>query len=57
MIAFAASRGQKIASRFKLLEGLAQVDDVDAITGIKDELLHLRVPPFGLVSKMDARLQ
>jgi hypothetical protein len=37
-----------------LVERLAQVDDVDPITGIEDERLHLGVPPFGLVSEMDA---
>ena len=49
--------GEEIASRFQLAEGLAEVDDVDAIAGIEDERLHLGIPTLGLVSEMNARFQ
>lgn len=34
---------------------LLKVDDVDAVTFAKEELLHLWVPPIRLVSEMDTR--
>src|SRR5205807_3538924 len=40
-----------------VVEGLAQVDDVDPVALGEDEALHLRVPPPGLVSEVDAALQ
>ena len=48
---------QKLASRFQLSERLAQVDDVNAVAGVEDELLHLGVPTLGLVSEMNAGFQ
>jgi hypothetical protein len=53
-----ADRGrQEVAGGFKLSEGFAEVDNVDAIAGIEDERLHLGIPPFGLVSEVDASIQ
>jgi hypothetical protein len=48
---------EKIASGLKLGRGFAQVDDVNPVAGIEDELLHLGVPTFGLVAKMDTGFQ
>ena len=41
----------------KLLDGLLQVDDVDAVSLREDVLLHLGVPASGVVSEMDAGFQ
>jgi len=54
---FADGVGKKVTGRLQLIKGLAEVDDVDAVTRVKDEWLHLGVPPFGLVSEMDAGIQ
>ena len=40
-----------------VLQGLLQVDDVDAVAFGEDEPLHLRVPAPGLVSEMDTSVQ
>src|SRR5207245_4593122 len=48
---------KKTTSGFELTEGLAQVDDVNAVPGIEDEFLHLGVPPFGLMSEVDPCFQ
>ena len=45
------------AGGVELGEGLAQVNDVDSVPGIEDEFLHLGVPPFGLMTEVDARFQ
>jgi hypothetical protein len=37
-----------------LRERLAEVDDVNAVTRIEDEGLHLGVPTLRLMSEMDA---
>jgi len=55
--AFAHRGAQKITRGFQLIDGLAQINDVDSVAGIKDERLHLGVPPFGLVSKMHPGVQ
>ena len=39
------------------LEGLREVDDVDAPALGEDEAAHLRVPAAGLVTEVDAGLQ
>ena len=39
------------------LDGLRQVDDVDAVALGEDEALHLGVPASGLVAEMDTALQ
>ncbi len=39
------------------LEGLDEVEDVDAPTLAVDEPLHLRVPTTGLVAKMHASVE
>jgi hypothetical protein len=48
---------REIAGGFQLGERLAEVDDMNAVAGIEDERLHLGVPAFRLVSKMDAGIQ
>ena len=55
--AFGDGLGREIAGRFQLRQRLAQVDDVNAVAGIEDELLHLGVPTFGLVSEMNTCFQ
>src|SRR5262249_53769132 len=39
------------------LDGLAQVDDVDAVPFAEDVLLHLRIPAFRLVAEVHSGLQ
>jgi hypothetical protein len=39
------------------LDRLLQVDDVDAVAGSEDVLLHLGVPPAGLMAEVDARFE
>src|SRR5262249_56230205 len=41
----------------ELLEGLLQVDDVDPVALAEDVLLHLRVPPLGLMAEVHSGLQ
>ena len=41
----------------ELLDGLAEVDDVDGVALLENEGLHLRVPALGLVAKVDAGLE
>jgi len=41
----------------ELLEGLLQIDDVDAVALTEDVLLHLRVPALGLVAEVHPGLQ
>ena len=48
---------EEIAGGFQLGERFAQVNDVDAVAGVEDERLHLRVPALGLMSEMDAGVQ
>ena len=55
--ALADRRGQEVAGCLQLVERAAEVDDMNAIAGIEDEGFHLGIPPFGLVPKMDARIQ
>jgi hypothetical protein len=42
------------ASPLEELDGLAEVDDEDAVTGAVDVGLHLGVPALGLVAKVGA---
>lgn len=39
------------------VQGLSEIDDVDAVTFREDESLHLRVPTACLVSEVDTRLK
>ena len=39
------------------LDGLTEVDNVDAVTLLKDVRLHLRIPAAGLVAEVDARFE
>src|SRR5208282_2330042 len=41
----------------KHLHGLLKIDNVNAVAGAKDVLLHLRVPAAGLMAEMNAGLQ
>ena len=47
----------EVVRLLELLDGLLQVDDVDAVSFREDVLRHLRVPSSGLVAEVDARLQ
>ena len=42
---------------FELLDGVFEVNDVDAIARFEDEGLHLGVPTLGAVTEMDACVQ
>ena len=55
--ALAHRPSEKIAGGFQLGEGFAEVNDMNPVARFKDELLHLGIPSFGLVSEMDARVQ
>jgi hypothetical protein len=57
LAAFADGVREKVAGCLQLIERLAQINDVDAIASVEDERLHLGVPPFGLVSEMDSRIE
>src|SRR5947207_2526757 len=48
---------QEIERIVQAAYGLGEVDDVDPVALGEDVLAHLRVPPAGLVSEMDARLE
>ena len=48
---------EKSAGDFDLGEGLVEVDDVNAVAGGENELLHLGVPPLGLVTEMNPGFQ
>src|SRR5262249_30684918 len=49
--------GEKVASGLQLSEGFAEINNVNPVAGFKDEWLHLGIPTFGLMTKMDARVQ
>ena len=53
-LAFGRQLTDEILRLLEQLDGLAQVDDVDAGTLAKDERLHLGVPALGLVAEVDA---
>jgi hypothetical protein len=57
LAALATGGREKITGRLQLRERFAQVDDVNPVTRLEDELLHLGIPALGLVPKMDTRLQ
>ncbi len=48
--------GDEPAGLFQAVDGLLEVDDVDAVAFREDELAHLRVPAPGLVAEVDAGL-
>src|SRR5258705_113611 len=43
--------------QLELVEGLVEVDDVDAVALREDETAHLRVRAAGLVREMDSRFE
>ncbi len=47
----------KTLGKAQLIEGFSKIDDIDAIAIAKDVRGHLRVPTFGLVTKMQTCLQ
>ncbi len=57
LAALAHGFSQENTGRIQLAKGFAQIDDVNAVAGVEDEGLHLRVPPFGLMSKMNPGIQ
>jgi hypothetical protein len=44
----------EITRSFELIQRFAQVNDMDAIASVEDEGLHLGIPTFRLVTKMNA---
>jgi len=56
-----AAFGDRFAEEFtgfiQLIERFAQVNDVDAVTGIENEAFHLWVPAFGLMAKVNTRFK
>jgi len=48
---------REVERRAEHLHGLLQIDNVDAVAGAEDVLLHLRVPPAGLMAEVNAGLQ
>ena len=48
---------QEIGRFLKLLDGFAEVDDVDGVALLENEGLHFWVPALGLVTKVDTRLE
>src|SRR5258706_12049347 len=56
--AFIGRSGAHVLVRLiDVVEGLAQVDDVDTVALGEDEALHLRVPAPGLMPEVDTTLQ
>ena len=56
----AALRGEiahEVVGLAEHLDGLLQVDDVDAVAGAEDVRLHLRVPAAGLMAEVNSGLQ
>ena len=49
--------GHELRGFLELLERLLQVDDVDPVALAEDELLHLRIPAFRLMTEVDASLE
>ena len=49
--------GEELARSFELREGFAEVNDVNAVTRVKDERFHLGIPTPRLVSEVDASFQ
>ena len=49
--------GEEIGRVLELLDGLAQVDDVDGVALLEDVRLHLRVPTLGLMAEMGRLLR
>ena len=49
--------GDELRRLFEHLEGLLQVDDVNAVPFAEDVLLHLRVPALGLMPEVNASFE
>ena len=56
---FSLSRkvGHELRCFFEQAKSLLKIDDIDSVAFTENILLHLRVPPLGLVSEVDARFQ
>jgi hypothetical protein len=54
LLVLAGQFAEEVSSFVDLIDGLLDVEDVDVVFGAHDEFLHLGVPAFGLMSKVDA---
>jgi hypothetical protein len=45
---------KEIGRTLELFHRLIEIDDVNGVAFLENERLHFRVPPFGLVAKMNA---
>ena len=45
---------KEIGGALQLFHRLIEIDDVNGVALLENERLHFRIPPFGLVAKMDA---
>ena len=57
LLAAGGDFAEEILRDLELLDGLLEVNDVDAVARFEDEGLHLGVPTLGAVTEMDARVQ
>ena len=57
VLAVGGEVGDELFGLAELLDGLVQIDDVDAVPLAEDEFLHLRIPPLRLVAEVNAGLQ
>ncbi len=57
LLALGDGMADKLAGLAQLDGRLLQVDDVDAVLLAEDVRLHLRVPPLGLVTEVDAGVE
>ena len=56
-LAVCGNIANEVVSLFELLDGLLQVDDIDAVTLHVDVLGHFGVPAAGLVTEVDTGFQ
>jgi hypothetical protein len=53
----AGDLAEECSRLLKLPDCLTEIDDLDGVPRLENERLHLRVPPLGLVTKMDTCLE
>ena len=57
LAAFAHCIAKEITCCFQLVQGFAQVDNMDAVARVENERLHLRVPTLGLMAEVYSGIQ
>ena len=57
VLPFGGGLGEEVRRGVPEAEGLLEVDDVDAVAGPEDVLLHLGIPTLGLVSELGTGLE